>query len=57
MNINPQLSAYKDCYEKYNLKYDWLSFFDIDEYLELIPKSLNIQSFLNNSKNMLIVKI
>lgn len=50
MNINPQLKAYKDCYEKYNLKYDWLSFFDIDEYLELIPKSLNIQSFLNNEK-------
>jgi len=46
-NINPQLEAYKDCYEKYNMKYDWLSFFDIDEYLELIPKTLKIHDFLS----------
>ena len=49
-NINPQLNAYKDCYEKNNLKYDWLSFFDIDEYLELIPSSLKINNFLNNKR-------
>ena len=57
-NINPQLNAYKDCYEKNNLKYDWLSFFDIDEYLELIPSSLKINNFLNILiKDMLIVKM
>ena len=32
------------------IKNNWLSFFDIDEYLELIPKSLNIQSFLINER-------
>ena len=26
----PQLPSYKDCYEKNNLQYDWLSFFDMD---------------------------
>ena len=49
-NINPQLKAYKDCYEKNNLKYDWLSFFDIDEYLKIIPSNLKIQNFLNNKR-------
>lgn len=47
ININPQLRAYKDCYKKYNLIYDWLSFFDIDEYLQLILPNLKIQHFLN----------
>ena len=49
-NINPQLKAFKDCYEKNSLKYDWLSFFDIDEYLKLIPSNLNIHNFLNNKR-------
>ena len=44
---NPQIEAYKNCYEKYNLYYDWLSFFDIDEYLYLNPLNLKIQDFLN----------
>ena len=45
-NINPQIEAYKDCYEKNSNKYEWLSFFDIDEYLELIPSYFKIQNFL-----------
>ena len=47
---NPQFDAYKDCYQKYNLYYDWLSFFDIDEYLELNPLNLKIQDFLNSRR-------
>lgn len=43
----PQLPSYKDCYEKNNLQYDWLSFFDMDEYLELRPKNITIQKFLS----------
>ena len=31
---SPQFDAYYDCYEKYNKEYDWLSFFDFDEFLE-----------------------
>ena len=30
-----QFLAYYDCYEKNSKFYDWLSFFDIDEFLEL----------------------
>ena len=45
-----QLSSYKDCYEKYNLTYNWLSFFDFDEFLELKPKNIKIQNFLNNKR-------
>jgi len=41
--VNPQIKAYKDCYEKNNNKYEWLSFYDIDEYLQLIPSNLKIQ--------------
>ena len=44
----PQLDAYKDCYFKNNKKYDWLSFFDMDEFLELNKKYKNIQDFLND---------
>ena len=49
-NTRPIFDAYKDCYEKNNLKYDWLSFFDMDEFLELKPIGLKIQNFLNNKK-------
>ena len=50
IHIYPQLDAYRDCYEKNNKKYDWLSFFDIDEYLQLIPSYLKIQNFLGNKR-------
>ena len=46
----PQFRAYIDCYEKNNKNYDWLSFFDIDEFLELRPKNIKIQEFLNQEK-------
>lgn len=46
----PQMSSYYDCYGKNNLNYDWIAFFDADEYLELIPNNLTIQDFLNNSR-------
>ena len=45
-----QLSSYKDCYEKNNLAYNWLSFFDFDEYLELKPKNITIQNFLSHER-------
>ncbi len=38
----PQMEAYYDCYEKHNKEYDWLSFFDLDEYLVLKPKGMKI---------------
>ena len=55
----PQFDAYLDCYEKNNKKYDWLSFFDFDEFLEFKPINIKIQDFLSNNrfKNCLNVKI
>ena len=47
---NPQLDAYYDCYEKNNKKYKWLSFFDIDEFLEIKPNNITIQEFFDNKR-------
>ena len=49
-NLNWQYKAYYDCYKNNNRKYDWLSFFDFDEFLEIIPKNQTIKNFLNNEK-------
>ena len=43
-------TSYYDCYENYNLYYDWISFFDIDEFLILKPKGSSIQDFLSNPR-------
>ena len=40
--IRPQMAAYYDCYEKNNLFYDWIAFFDVDEYLILNPSNLKL---------------
>ena len=42
--------SYYDCYEKYSSLYDWISFFDVDEYLVLKPRNSSIQDFLNNPR-------
>ena len=42
--------SYYDCYERYNNEYDWISFFDIDEYLFLKPRNTTIQQFLENPR-------
>ena len=39
-----------DCYENHSLEYDWISFFDLDEYLVLEPNDTKIQDYLNNSR-------
>ena len=44
----PQFEAYKDCYLKYNKLYDWLSFYDVDEFLVINKKYRFIQDFLND---------
>ena len=52
----PILRVYFDCYEKNNKTYDWLSFFDVDEFLEIKPKKLKFKNFLK-TKDMIIVRI
>ena len=41
-----QLKAYEDCYSKHTSEYDWIAFFDCDEYLTFVDKSAEIHSFL-----------
>ena len=43
----PQLEIYYDCYEKNNKNYDWLSFFDFDEFL-VLRNNERIQEFFNH---------
>ena len=55
----PQNDANYDCYEKHYKEYDWLSFFDLDEYLILTEKGMKIQTLLDNERYKLcpIVKV
>ena len=46
----PILATYYDCYQRNYMKYDWMAFFDVDEYLELYPKNQTIQGFLSDSR-------
>ena len=43
-----QTKSYNKCYEMYGSEYDWLMFFDIDEYL-ILEKSNNIKEFLSQT--------
>ena len=45
----PQLKAYNDCYKRYNNLYDWLIFYDVDEYIYL-KDFKSIKSFLNDKR-------
>lgn len=42
-----QKTAYQDCWDKYHNEYDWIAFFDADEYL-VFNNAVNIKDFLNN---------
>ena len=42
-----QEHAYSDCYQKNKYEYNWLSFFDFDEFLELHQKNFTIQDYLS----------
>ena len=45
----PQMPSYNDCYRRYNKFYDWLIFFDIDEFIYLKDfKSFKL--FLNDKR-------
>ena len=45
----PQFEAYRDCYEKNSKEYDWLAFYDFDEFLYL-KKHKTIQEFVKEDK-------
>lgn len=44
---SPQSEAFIDCYEKNKNNYNWLSFFDFDEFLEL-KRNKSIKEYLSN---------
>ena len=43
-----QLQAYTDCYVKHNKEYDWIAFFDFDEYLAF-TEIVNVKDYLSNN--------
>ena len=45
-----QLSAYQNCYDRFNKQYDWIAFFDVDEFLTFSDGSDDIHDFLNQEK-------
>ena len=44
-----QIKSYKECYYKYKKHYEWIMFFDVDEYL-ILPNYKNIHEFLEDEK-------
>jgi len=46
---HPQFDAYFDCYEKNSKNYDWLAFYDFDEFLYL-KNHKTIQEFVDEEK-------
>ena len=46
---NETLNMMNDCYQKNNQQYDWLIFYDIDEYIHL-KNFTSIKNFLNEEK-------
>lgn len=45
-----QLAAYQDCYDRHNKEYDWIAFFDCDEFLTFADETYDIHLFLNQRK-------
>lgn len=43
-----QIPAYNECYKEYRKLYDWICYFDIDEFVEF-EKAKTIQEFLSDS--------
>lgn len=41
--------SYQDCYDEFGQKYDWIAYFDVDEFLELDKKYETINDFLSES--------
>ena len=58
---NPQIQALNNCYKRFNKNYNWIAFYDIDEFLQIknftdlnkflaLPRFKNCQSILINWK-------
>lgn len=47
---NSQLKAYEDCYARHGSEYDWIAFFDFDEFL-VLKKGNDIHRFMNRYRD------
>ena len=45
-----QHPCYMNCYKEFGLDYNWIAFFDADEFLEFEDKNMNIKTFLHQNK-------
>lgn len=45
--VSPLFEAYQDFYDRYNKEYDWIAFFDCDEFLTFADDTKDIHTFLN----------
>lgn len=45
-----QLSAFQDCYDRHCKDYDWIAFFDVDEFLTFSNGESDIHAFLKQKK-------
>ena len=48
--LAPHEYSFIHCYRENNKTYDWLSFFDFDEFLEIKPPAKNVQELLGNPR-------
>lgn len=44
------LAAYQDCYDRYSNKFDWIAFFDCDEFLTFVDGTDDIHVFLGREE-------
>jgi hypothetical protein len=53
-HVPRQFQAYYDCYEKNKANYDWLSFFDLDEFLDIVLMLILSRNFcqIKDMKNV-----
>ena len=51
-----QTKAYNECYAKHGKEYDWIMFFDFDEFL-ILTEDLNVKQYLSKFNGYDIIKI
>ena len=45
-----QLTAYQDCYDRHGSEFEWIAFFDCDEFLTFADGTDNVHAFLSHKR-------
>lgn len=45
-----QLAAYQDCYDKHGSEYDWICYFDVDEFFTFSKKMGSVKDYLSHER-------